>query len=242
MFSYTLNSSVQQVEQINGFWLVRFSLTSPLALEKALGKTFYFQEAPEIPLCLFQDTSNQSSNSYQFLAQQALPENLITQLTQLYCDSNQVQPMPNNDTPTLILANNLFMANAFALAKQLTSQPSNTNISIILASDRAFPFIVKPARYLMQEMPPEAIGASTLLEDWKVQNRLASHAGLPGCFEGDLFEMFNYWLNSIEYDIKSNNIEQNWQVVVFAESAIQKKCLQASQQFSWVNLTGTFKN
>lgn len=242
MFSCTLNSPVKQSEQINGFWLVSVSLTSPLALDKALGKTFYFQEAPEIPLCLFQDTSNQSSNSYQFLAQQALPDNLIIQLTEICCESNQTLTLPKTDTPTLILANNLFMANAFALAKQLTSQSSNTNISIILASDNAFPFMVKPARYLMQEMPPEAIGASTLLEDWKVQNRLASNAGLPGCFDGDLFEMFNYWLNSIEGDIQTNHIEQNWQVVVFTESTIQKKCLQASQQFSWVNLTGILAN
>ena len=242
MLSYTLNSPVQQSEQINGFWLVGFSLTSPLTLEKSLGRTFYFQEAPEIPLCLFQDTSNQSSNSYQFLAQQALPENLITQLTEVCCESNQTLTLPKTDTPTLILANNLFMANAFALVKQQTSMPSNTNISIILASDGAFPFMVKPARYLMQEMPPEAIGASTLLEDWKVQNRLASITGLPGCFDGDLFEMFNYWLNSMEDDIKTNKVEQNWQVVVLAESTIQKKCLQASQQFSWVNLTGILAN
>ncbi|MEA1989947.1 MAG: hypothetical protein U9N57_12190 [Pseudomonadota bacterium] len=242
MFCYTLNSAVQQAEQINGFWLISFALTNPLALDKSLGRTFYFQETPEIPLCLLQDTSNQSSNSYQFLAQQALPENLITQLTEICCNSNQTLPLPNSDTPTLILADNLFMANAFALAKQQTTQPANTNISIILASDNAFPFMVKPARYLMQEMPPEAIGASTLLEDWKIQNRLASNSGLPGCFEGDLFEMFNYWLNSIEGDIKTKNIEQNWQVVVFAESAIQKKCLQASQQFSWVNLAGILAN
>ena len=238
MFCYALSSPVQQSEQINGFWLVSFSLTSPLSLEHSLGRTFYFQEAPEIPLCLFQDTSNQSSNSYQFLAQQALPENLITQLTEVCCESNQTLTLPKTGTLTLILANNLFMANAFALAKQQTSQPSNTNINTILASDNGFPFMVKPARYLMHEMPPEAIGASTLLEDWKVQNRLASNAELPGCFDGELFEMFNYWLNSMEDDIQTNNIEQNWQVVVFAESAIQKKCLQASQQFSWVNLTG----
>ena len=242
MFSCTLNSPIKQSEQINGFWLVSFSLTSPLTLDKALSKTFYFQEAPEIPLCLFQDTSNQSSNSYQFLAQQALPDNLIKHLTELYCDSNQVLPLPNNRTRTLILANNLFMANAFALAKQQTTQSSNTNISIILASDSAFPFMVKPARYLMQEMPPEAIGASTLLEDWKIQNRLASNAGLPGCFDGDLFEMFSYWLNSMEDDINTNKVEQHWQVIIFAESAMQKKCLQASQQFSWVNLTGILTN
>ena len=238
MLSFTLNSPVQQSEQINDFWLVSFSLTSPFALEKALGRTFYFQEVPDISLCLFQDTSTHSTHSYHFLAQQALPENLITQLTAICCDSNQVLPLPHGDSPTLILANNLFMANAFALAKHQANQPSNTNTSIILASDSAFPFIVKPARYIMHEMPPEAIGASTLLEDWKVQNRLASNSGLPGCFDGELFEMFNYWLHSMEEDIQTHKIEQHRQVVVFAESAIQKKCLQASQQFSWVNLTG----
>ncbi|WEJ62326.1 hypothetical protein [Thiomicrorhabdus lithotrophica] len=242
MFCYTLSSPVQQAEQINGFWLVSFSLSTPLTLEKTLGRTFYFQEVPEILLCLFQDTSNRSTHSYQFLVQQALPENIITQLTAICCESNQNLTLPNSDTPTLILADNLFMANTFAFAKYQISQTSNSITNSILASDNAFPFIVKPARYLMPEMPPEAIGASTLLEDWKVQNRLASHAGLPGCFDGDLFEIFNYWLNSIEDDIKTNNIEQNWQVIVFAESAIQKKCLQASQQFSWVNLTGILAN
>lgn len=237
MVTYTLNSPVQQSEQLNGFWLVSFSLTRPLALEQSLGRLFYFKEAPEISLCLFQDTSNPLSNAYQFLAQQALPDNLIAELSAVCCESNQTLTLPQTDTPTLILANNLFMANAFALAKQLIDQPSNTHINIILASDGAFPFMVKPARYLMQEMPPEAIGVSTLLEDWKVQNRLASHAGLPGCFDGDLFEMFHYWLNAMEADIKNNQIEQRWQIAVFSETAIQKKCLQASQQFNWVNLT-----
>jgi hypothetical protein len=36
---------------------------------------------------------------------------------------------------------------------------------------------------------PERIAACPLLEDWGFANRLASNAGLPGCFEGELSQL-----------------------------------------------------
>jgi hypothetical protein len=38
---------------------------------------------------------------------------------------------------------------------------------------------------------PTLIATCPLLEDWGFANRLASNAGLPGCFEGALSELLS---------------------------------------------------
>lgn len=235
---------IQQSQQANGFWLVSFSLHAPLALQNAIGSAFHFQLAPEIKLVLFQYASDNQANQYQFLSLQELPKSLFTRPGKLICKSNQAFKIPLKNQPLLILANDLAMANAFALAKHCTNQQTNQRENLKeseptivgLHSQTAFPFILKPARYLMPNMPAEAIGACTLLEDWKIQNRLASTMGLPGCFEGELPDLFKYWAKSMQ---ESNNdlCHKTWQIILFTDHIdTQKKCLQISQSYNWLTL------
>ncbi|HHT00573.1 MAG TPA: hypothetical protein ENK73_06935 [Thiomicrospira sp.] len=242
MPNYTLSSSVKQTEQTHGFWLLSFRLNEPLALPEALAKAFYFSEAPEVLLYLFQHADQNPKNEYQFLSNQKLDDALLSQLTKLQSDSNQTLQLANNTQPVLILANNLFMANAFAIAKQAGLLQNNYVHHVVLASDSQFPFVSKPARYLMPEMPPEAIGACTLLEDWNIQNRLVSKQGLPGCFEGDLVDFFDYWLHSMQEKMQTTESEENWQVVILADKSVQKKCIEVSQYYHWPHLTNIAEN
>ncbi|BCN94115.1 hypothetical protein THMIRHAM_19000 [Thiomicrorhabdus immobilis] len=241
MESYSLKKPANQAEQLNGFWLVTLMLNDEIPFAACLGTFFHFDAAPQIPLTLFQYGQDNTSNSYQFLTQQALPQAVIEHSLELYSDADDVMPhLEPPASPVLILGDGLYMANAFALAKHRSLQTANTVTNVILASETAFPFMVKPARYLMNEMPAEAIGASTLLEDWHIQNRLASQQGLPGCFEGSIDEMFTEWLQAKHYQMQASGEIENWQVVVFSENSVQKKCLQASQSFDWVELVGIF--
>lgn len=244
MESYSLKQPVKQTEQLNGFWLITLFLSETIPFSDCLGKIFYFKEAPQTPLILFQHAQNNTSNSYQLLAQQALPQAVIETSQKLYSDGNTdaqaIISALDANLPLLILGNNLHMANAFALAKHRISQSSKTITNAILASETAFPFMVKPARYLMDEMPTEAIGVSTLMEDWHIQNRLASQQDLPGCFDGSIDAMFTEWLMGKQHQMQSCGELESWQVVIFSESSIQKKCQQAAQSFDWVKLAGNF--
>lgn len=232
MTQYVIDSSIQQTEQINGYQLFSFSLASPLELELALGRTFTIEGFPETELCLFQAPQTESG-TYQFLSHSHINQTLLLEAQQpmkLICHYSRPFCMPELNTPLLILAENLFMANAFALSKQRKLAKDNQQ-TVFLHTDDCFPFMVKPARFLMQSAPAEAIGASTLLEDWQVQNRLASDEQQPGCFHGSLPELFAYWL-------EDNLGDTEWNCVVFADTEIQKKCLQLSQSHDWLNLTG----
>jgi len=237
-------SSVQQAEQMNGYCLITLTLNTPVPFEEMIGNLYSINQAPDIELALFQYPET-DTGSYQFLCRQPLPSSIVNgnhqetepselSLQKMSADSLLKIDAWDKTKPTLILASALYMALAFALSKRF--QNSNTpNIkTVLLHSSDSFPFQVKPARFLMHETPPEAIGASTLLEDWKIQNRLASSEDLPGCFQGELIDMFAYWL-------QQNSGDQAWQFVVLAEKPIQKKCLRLSQSYDWIHLTGTFE-
>ncbi|HUA89356.1 MAG TPA: dihydroorotate dehydrogenase electron transfer subunit [Steroidobacteraceae bacterium] len=65
---------------------------------------------------------------------------------------------------------------------------------VLMGSEVPFPFRVRPSTLLVPGMPDEAIGCMPLLEEWGVPSRLASLAGLPGCFEGYVTELARAWL------------------------------------------------
>jgi len=239
MLSYTPDSPIQQSEQVNGFWLIQFTLQKPLPFELSIGRAFSLSEAPETQFYLFQHADNHPSQQYQFLSKKVLPPEILTRPGNLTSTNNKPTMMPAQNRALLILGEDLAMANGFALAKQRANLKLEKPTLAALASETAFPFMIKPARFLMPEMPPEAIGACTLLEDWKIQNRLASLQGLPGCFEGDLAELFDYWTRATQPEIDQHN-KPSWQVIIFADESTQKKCLQISQNKTWLTVQTSF--
>jgi hypothetical protein len=131
----------------------------------------------------------------------------------------------DNDAPhpLLILASDTRIANALYLAKQRQTVAAKT--LVLLGARQVFPFIVKPARFMMPTMPAEAIGACPLLEDWGIANRLASQAGQMGCYEGRLSDLLSEWLttsNATATEV-GHGLSPAWQVVHFVDVQAQSE-------------------
>lgn len=224
-----LNSAIQQTKQLNGYWLLSCSLAEPLALNNGLDKEFYFPSYPKQTLRLFQ--ANSRNNSYQFLCSQTFSEKFCANPENLQTDSDELLELPSDNRSCLMLGADLAMANVFALAQLCRQQES---CKALLSSHKSFPFMVKPARFLMEQTPAVAIGASTLLEDWKIPNRLASQQSLPGCLDGNLVELFSFWLEAMAYT--QVDTPPNWQIMIFADNETKKQCAQLCKDVNWVEL------
>jgi len=97
----------------------------------------------------------------------------------------------------LLTGEGLGIADALLLAQHYRAY-ANQGL-VLLAADQ-FPFAIKPARFMVSELP-HLIAACPLLEDWGFANRLASESGLPGCFEGSLSALLSQ-LNMLQKKLK----------------------------------------
>jgi dihydroorotate dehydrogenase electron transfer subunit len=68
---------------------------------------------------------------------------------------------------------------------------------VLMGSEIPFPFHARPSTILVPGIPPEAIAAMPLLEEWRVPSRLASFAGFPGCYTGYVTSLAAIWLESL---------------------------------------------
>ncbi len=66
---------------------------------------------------------------------------------------------------------------------------------VVMGSEVPFPFTTRPSQIMVPGMPPGAIAAMPLLEDWGIASRLASKQGYPGCFDGYVTDLARAWLN-----------------------------------------------
>lgn len=94
------------------------------------------------------------------------------------------------EVPLLIHATHLTLPAAMDLAHRLMSTHT---LRVLLESNHGFPFAIQPARFLWPNFPPEAMGASRLLEDWDIPNRLLSTDFMPGCYQGTWSELLSEW-------------------------------------------------
>ena len=79
------------------------------------------------------------------------------------------------------------------LAEQLRAQSISS--FVIMGSEIPFPFPVKPSQIMVPGVPAEAIGCMPLLEDWGIASRLASRAGIAGCFDGLVTDLAKSWID-----------------------------------------------
>lgn len=232
MLSILLESQLRQSEQLNGYYLVSFNGVFQGSREELLGKTFVFPQYPDIELTLFM-LPNEAKGNFQLLSKIALPETCLQ--TDLPCkieqksSTQQTHQLPNNADACLIMADAKFMASAFAVAKH--RQVNSKAPTVVFLEGEVFPFVIKPARFWAPEMPDEAIGASALLEDWQIMNRIASTELLPGCFHGYLVELLEAWASRMPD-------KEAWQLIAFTEEHLHKKNLQICQQYSWLKCAG----
>lgn len=97
----------------------------------------------------------------------------------------------------LLIGGGVGMPPMMFLAEQLRGQ-SWARPLVILGSEVPFPFQARPSQILVPGLPPEAIAAMPLLDDWGIPSRLASRQGYPGCFEGYVTELARHWLESLD--------------------------------------------
>ncbi len=76
----------------------------------------------------------------------------------------------------------------------------------ILGSEVPFPFRAQPSQLIVPGLPPEAIAAMPLLDDWGIPSRLASLQGYPGCFEGYVTDLARKWLENLQ-EAARNQVE-----------------------------------
>lgn len=68
----------------------------------------------------------------------------------------------------------------------------------ILGSEIPFPFRPRPSLHLVPGLPPGAIAAMPLFDDWGIPSRLASLQGYPGCYEGYVTDLARTWLAGLD--------------------------------------------
>lgn len=218
---YSIGSAIKQTEQVNGFYHVSFDLKQTVPIEDLLGRMLILEKidnngnnyTANVHLSLFLMPSNLSV-SYQFLSSDPISKEWLDCISEndqfvLTTSSVLTSPItiPADDKPCVILADATLLANAFALAKVRQHAPAKT---VVFLHAKRFPFMPKPARFWAPEMPDEAIGASSLLEDWGIINRLASDELIAGCFQGNLSTLYQEWAQHID------NID-DWQTITLVD-------------------------
>jgi hypothetical protein len=185
---------IQQHAQQADHWLIELDGLAPLAIGSHL-------HGPNWQACLFQ----QQGTRAHFLSRAPLPE--TPDWSDITLNAAPTIAL-STDCPQLWLASGLAQAYVFDAAKRWQQQRAPKAVfCALLHTQHSFAFTPKPARFVWP-LADEAIGASALLEDWGVVNRLAHPDGLPGCYEGDLVGLYQSWLAQTAAD-------QAWQVCAF---------------------------
>jgi dihydroorotate dehydrogenase electron transfer subunit len=69
---------------------------------------------------------------------------------------------------------------------------------VLMGSEVPFPFELTRSALPVTGVPDAASDAIALLEEWRVPSRLASGAGLPGCYEGFVTDLARAWLAGLD--------------------------------------------
>jgi dihydroorotate dehydrogenase electron transfer subunit len=77
------------------------------------------------------------------------------------------------------------------------------NPLVLMGSEIPFPFRTRPSTILVPGIPAGSIAAMPLLDGWSVPSRLASKAGLPGCYDGFVTQLADEWLGSLDATAKA---------------------------------------
>jgi dihydroorotate dehydrogenase electron transfer subunit len=73
----------------------------------------------------------------------------------------------------------------------------------LMGSEIPFPFKVRPSTILVPGIPAGAIAAHPLLDSWSIPSRLASRAGLPGCYDGFVTQLADEWLATLSPEARA---------------------------------------
>jgi dihydroorotate dehydrogenase electron transfer subunit len=106
---------------------------------------------------------------------------------------------PHRDRPrVLAIGGGVGIPPMIFLVERLTDDAAiEWNPLVLMGSEIAFPFRVRPSTILLPGMPDAAIACMPLLDEWGVPSRLASFAGFAGCFEGYVTDLARAWLRAL---------------------------------------------
>ena len=68
---------------------------------------------------------------------------------------------------------------------------------VLMGSEIPFPFETRPATTDIPGIPPQASHCMTLLDEMGIATRLASGAGIAGCFDGFVTQLADEWLTQL---------------------------------------------
>lgn len=80
------------------------------------------------------------------------------------------------------------------LAETLWRDHREWQALVLMGSEIPFPFEPVPSAIVTDWLRDKALYAMPLLEDWRIPSRLASGAGLPGTWRGNVAELARVWL------------------------------------------------
>ncbi len=81
------------------------------------------------------------------------------------------------------------------LAEELRER-AGLELMVMMGSEVPFPFDLVPATRAIDGVPETASQSLALFEQWGIESRLASGAGLAGCFDGFVTDLANGWLRA----------------------------------------------
>jgi len=105
------------------------------------------------------------------------------------------EPDPGRPRP-LLVGGGVGIPPMVFLADRLRRDPRLEPL-VLMGSEIPFPFVPRAARCGVPALPPAASAAMPLLDDWGVASRLASRAGLEGCFPGHVTDLARAWLEAL---------------------------------------------
>ena len=73
---------------------------------------------------------------------------------------------------------------------------------VLFGVEDSFPFKPRPSTILVSGMPAGIIACVPQLDEFGIASRLASTAGLPGCYDGTVVELAEIWLQSLEQSMR----------------------------------------
>ena len=101
--------------------------------------------------------------------------------------------LAGESTRWLLIGNISELASLIFCADQLRKRKGQ-RILMMLQADGELPFRPVPCRTLLPGVPAGVIATLPLLNDWGVIVRIASHSGLPGCYDGEVESLAEMWL------------------------------------------------
>jgi dihydroorotate dehydrogenase electron transfer subunit len=114
-------------------------------------------------------------------------------------DPAEFPPPAIFDTPRLLIATDAGYYPIVRLAtKSQRYSQVNAPVLVLFGAGDSFPFKPRPSTILVSGMPAGVIACVPSLDEFGVASRLASTAGLPGCYDGPVTELGELWLQSLD--------------------------------------------